>query len=172
MLLFNRLYVVFLFFSLTGCGFQPLYESAPLRETSPLSSIKIAQIGDRKGQILRNYLQDTFTPYGEPTRPLYRLEVKLTISEDAFAFRKDATASRQVMTSTALYNLVDVTSKKIVYSDSAEATTSFGIGDHSDQATFPAITSLKKETERAMNLLAQEIRLQIATFLASPKSVP
>lgn len=138
-------------------------------ETDKLNDIKIGQISDRQGQILRNYLLDIFNPHGEPCRPLYRLNVKITISEDAFAFRKDATASRQIMTSTALFELVDASSKKVIYTDSAEATTSFGIGDHSDQATFPAITSLKKETERAMNLLAQEIKLQVATFLATYK---
>lgn len=138
-------------------------------ETDKLNDIKIGQISDRQGQILRNYLLDIFNPHGEPCRPLYRLNVKITISEDAFAFRKDATASRQIMTSTALFELVDASSKKVIYTDSTEATTSFGIGDHSDQATFPAITSLKKETERAMNLLAQEIKLQVTTFLATYK---
>ena len=152
-----------------GCGFQPLYKQQEQREEIPetLESIKISRIDNRQGQLLRNALLDLLNPYGEPAHPRYRLEVNLTISEDAFGFRKDATAARMSMAAVATFSLKDLTSRKVLYKDSAEITTSVGIGDHSDQATFPAVTSLKKETERAMLLLAQEMKLQLSSFLAT-----
>lgn len=170
MSLFNQfigIISIFSCFTLTGCGFQPLYGPASMAETDKLGHIKIARIDNREGQILRNHLLDVLNPYGEPAQPLYRLNVSLKVSETGFSFRKDSTPSRTIMTSKASFSLLDLSSNKVIYKDLAEATTSFGIGAHADQAVFPAVTSMKKETERAMGLLAQEIKLQLATFLAS-----
>ena len=173
MSLFNQFFIViraslcFGLISLTGCGFQPLYGPGFAGETEKLGLIKIARINNREGQILRNCLLDILNPYGEPSQPLYRLDVSLHVAEEGLFFRRDSTPHRSIMTSKTSFSLVDLKTKKIIYKDSTEATTSFGIGAHAGQSVFPAVTSMKKETERAMGLLAQEIKLQLASFLAS-----
>lgn len=66
---------------LTGCGFRPLYKQTSNTDTvKDFSQISVAQPEDRPSQQLRNYLLDTLTPHGQPDRPLYRLEYRLTES--------------------------------------------------------------------------------------------
>jgi hypothetical protein len=163
----NQVLSILICFILIGCGFQPLYKPIATSDSYHLEAIKISRIKDRPGQILRNYLLDIFNPSGEPDQPLYRLDVSTDVKEDAFSFRKDATPSRALIKAKAEFRLVEIPSKKVIYKDNAEATTSYGIGPSADFAVVPAITSKATETDRAMNLLAQEIKLQISSFLAT-----
>ena len=166
---FKSLYSLLLLLG-TGCGFQPLYQSDSMQINDDISLIKISTIADRDGQILRNYLLDMFNPFGEPYDPLYRLNIGLNVSGGSFSFRKDSTAERTIITSQANFTLTDIKSGKILLKDLAEATTAYGIGPSSNTSAFPSIVAEKAEIERAMKLLAHEIKLQVASFLASNKN--
>lgn len=151
----------------TGCGFQPLYQSDSVQIKDETSLIKISMISNREGQILRNYLLDSLNPYGEPNKPLYRLTIGLNVAGGSFAFRRDSTSARTIITSQANFSLTDVTSGQIILKDFAEATTAYNIGPDASTSVFPSIVAEKAEIERAMKLLAHEIKLQIVSFLAS-----
>lgn len=155
--------------SATGCGFQPLYQSDSIQIKDEASLIKISVISDREGQILRNYLLDSLNPYGEPKNPLYRLNIGLTVNGGSFSFRRDSTAARTIITSLANFSLIDASSGQVIYKGSAEATTAYNIGPNADTSVFPTIVAEKAEIERAMKLLAHEIKLQVISFLATQK---
>ncbi len=154
---------------LSSCGFQPLHQADTAHVKEETSLIKIALIPDRQGQILRNYLLDSLNSYGEPENPIYRLSIGLNITGGDYSFRRDSTAARTIITSIAQFNLVDIKTGKTVLTSSAEATTAYNIGAHSNTSAFPSIVAEKKEIERGLQLLAHEIRLQIISFLASEK---
>ena len=151
--------------SVAGCGFQPLYQSNLSQNNDELHSIKILTISDREGQILRNYLLDSLNPYGEPQNPRYRLIIDLVINDTNLSFRRDSTAARTIITSQANFKLIDIASGRVILSNAVDATTAHNIGLSVEAGAFPTIVAEKAERERAMKLLAHEIRLQIASFL-------
>ena len=64
-----------------GCGFRPLYKQTASSDTvREFSLISVAQPEDRPSQQLRNHLLDILTPYGQPDRPVYRLDYRITES--------------------------------------------------------------------------------------------
>ena len=65
---------------LAACGFEPLHAPRNGGGSVPaaLATVQIANIPDRSGQILRNYLRDEINPYGVPGNPRYRLDIFLT----------------------------------------------------------------------------------------------
>lgn len=93
--------------SLSACGFRPMYgkSSADPAVTSELASIGIPTIRDRNGQLLHNALLTRLTPKGEPLKAVYSLHVTLTSTDTAEATLPDDTASRNLITYTATYQL-------------------------------------------------------------------
>ena len=156
-----------------GCGFQSLYAPQVHQNVKDLEYIQIAAIADREGQVLRNALQDVLHPErGGAVHPRYRLEVQVSLAESSGVFRKDSTASRLMLTSVARFQLIDIKSRRLIYQHQAEVTTSFGVAAQTAQSAFPTVTALRKEKERSMHLLAQEIKNDLAAFLVSDGTGP
>ena len=64
--------------ALAACGFKPMYgENAAAKVTSTeLAQIKIANLPDRSGQMLRNELVDILQPSGASATPRFLLDIK------------------------------------------------------------------------------------------------
>lgn len=153
--------------ALSGCGFQPLY--APTTQANDkLAQIKIKQIPDRMGQVLRNHLLDILTPYGEPKNPEYILNVTVTEQRADLALRKDATAKRAQLQYTADVALIHAISREVIVSDRLDLMSGFSIGSHADFSSIPALVSEEKTRLRAMEILAQDIKSLLASYLAQP----
>lgn len=150
--------------ALSGCGFQPLY--APTTQANEkLSQIKIKQIPDRMGQVLRNHLLDLLTPYGEPKNPEYILKVNIDEKRSDLALRKDATAKRAQLQYMAHVTLIHAVSHDAILSDKLDLMSGFSIGSHADFASIPALVSEEKARLRAMEILAQDIKSLLASYL-------
>ncbi|MBU3655082.1 MAG: hypothetical protein FGM23_01810, partial [Alphaproteobacteria bacterium] len=107
---------------LAGCGFRPIYGSAANglngdggHESSQaggvkaaLAEVKIGLIPDRAGQQLRNQLLDLMNAGGEPSRPVYRLDITLTTEKTALATRSDASVSLSRLRTVLRYKLVAI----------------------------------------------------------------
>ncbi len=159
------------FFVLTGCGFEPLYgPSSNSQENSSqsiLSKIRINLITDRKGQLLRNHLISLMTPLGQPKKPLYVLDVRVTESSLALGILKDATFSKSQMTYTADFELKDAATDKVLVKKSSYVTSDYNIITNSECATVISAQSAK---DRSMIQLAQQISRELATFFFERKS--
>lgn len=151
---------------LAGCGFKPLFsESQPT--TSALNHVKVSIIKDRIGQQVRNRLLDLMMPAGEPTTPKYQLVITLSESQRELSFRKDFVARRTEMSLKAHFELVDTKTGKTAFKNFSEAYTSFSMGSHSDFAAYSSYASEKDAQSRMVEALAQDIRLQVSSFLLS-----
>jgi LPS-assembly lipoprotein len=163
--LWLNILIIFTSLGVSGCGFQPLY--APTNQArEKLSHIKIKQIPDRMGQVLRNHLLDTLTPYGEPKNPEYILKITVDEQRIDLGFRKDATARRAQLQYTADVILLHATSHEVILSDKLDLMAGFSIGSQADFSSIPALVSEEKARLRAMEILAQDIKSLLASYLS------
>ncbi len=147
-------------FSLTGCGFHPLYQ-APCEGADIAYPIKICTIEDRQGQILRNYLVDLLTPAGAPLKPKYILEIKVTDVIIDTGIKKDELTSRKKATLTAALTLKDAC-HKVVYTHSVSAINSFTVLTENYYSDVVAAEYGRKE---ALRLLSEKIKLTLTAYM-------
>lgn len=146
---------------LAGCGFRPLYKQTGNTDTvKDFSQISIAQPEDRPSQQLRNYLLDTLTPHGQPDRPLYRLEYRLTESlGSVFVTRAEEVTRSNLQLSASVY-LRDYQSGRALTSISATSQASYNV----TQADYANLVSEKNARERALRDVAEQIRLRLGNY--------
>lgn len=152
---------------LPGCGFRPLYgttDGVALSET--LSQVEIGPIKDRLGQQVRNALLDRVSPSGHRGALLYRLDTLVSESISSLAFEKSADATRADLQLYASYSLADVKTGAVIMNNSSQAIASFNILN-SEFATLMAENGARN---RAVQQLAEDIRLKVAVFLKNRHS--
>lgn len=122
-----------------GCGFTPLYAENPSGEglVADFEGVYIAPIPDRIGQQVRNHLLDRINPMGEPSGADYTLRVTLEPSVEGFGFRSDESITRESLTLTAYYQLVDQRNGNVVLEDQVRAIQAYDVVQ-SDFANFSA----------------------------------
>jgi LPS-assembly lipoprotein len=156
---------------LTGaaCGFQPLYgdrQQVPAEEN--LAQVFVDVIADRSGQMLRNELDQRLDPnnLGLPAR--YDLKVVLKESIAYLAQRKDASATRANLTTSATYQLVARVNRSTIYSGIVRSVNSYDI--LSTENEFGALTARDDARRRGARPQAAHnaVRLALALGQADP----
>jgi len=144
---------------LAGCGFEPLLgggrDSADAIEQ--LSAIRIEPIPDRSGQVLRNALLDRLTPQGQATGARYVLRIRLSEPRQSILLRRDDIISRSSYSAQASYELRDAQGQRL-FSGSSSFTTDYEVAS----SEFATRTSLENARDRVMELVANDIRNQLA----------
>lgn len=153
--------VLVLLLALGGCGFQPLYSrSGPAR--GELAAIAVDQIPERSGQLLRTYLRDALNPNGETGRERYRLRVVLIEPRSELGLRRDDVTQRINYSVVASFRLTDGNDAQITAGTSFFST-SFEISS----SPFATVSARQDARDRILELIAQDIRDQIATYFAT-----
>jgi LPS-assembly lipoprotein len=153
--------------ALSGCGFRPLYAEATGSGAQTLASIEIGLIADRPGQKLRNMLLERLTPTGQPRQPAYILDVRLTEAKQELAIRKDETATRANLTVTAQFVLRALREPQLgTYAGVANSTNSYNVL----RSEFATLSAENDARDRALRVLAEEIRIRIAAALQNPQA--
>lgn len=144
-----------------GCGFRPLYKQTGNTDTvREFSQITIAQPEDRPSQQLRNFLLDSLTPRGQPDRPLYRLEYRLTESVGSvFVTRSEEITRNNLQLSASVY-LRDYQTGASLASISATSQASYNV----TLADYANLVSEKNARERALRDVAEQIRLRLGNY--------
>ncbi len=148
---------------IAGCGFQPLHGAGGGGARDRLATVQITQIPDRVGQKLHNFLLDRLTPKGPPATPHYVLSVSLTEARQNLAIRKDETATRANLTLTAGFSLRRL-GRDEIYVGTAVSTNSYNIL----QSDFATLSAEIDARDRALRVLAEEIRTRVAAALTNP----
>lgn len=154
----------FVLFLLGGCGFQPLLSETGDTPQS-LETIKIDLIKDRLGQQLRNRLLELLTPSGVAVSPRYVLKVQLSESEQEISFQKSLVARRKTMDIQGSLVLMSMETGKTLWTGTCKASTSFSLGATSDFSALSAYASEEDARKQMVEILAQDIRLQMALAL-------
>lgn len=150
-----------------SCGFRPLYGKAGGSDVAVLSTIHIKQIPDRIGQKLRNLLMERLAPKGSADRTDYTLSVQLTESKRDLAIRKDETATRAELVITANFSLTaNRLPKSGNFTGTVVSTNSYNVL----RSDFATLSAEKNARDRALNTIADEIRLRVAAALRNPRT--
>ena len=172
-----RLAVVFAVGMLTAACFQPLYGTQPASPDASvgakLSAIEIPDIPAPKGSAnarlavdLRNALLYNFNGGGNPIAPTYQL--KVTIGTTTNSVIIDVTSGRpetQLEGVNASFSLVEIATQKTVVSASTFARASYDIPG--TEQRFAAQRAWRDAEDRAVQLIAQNIRNRLASFFVA-----
>ncbi|WP_420723247.1 hypothetical protein [Hwanghaeella sp. LZ110] len=147
--------------ALSGCGFRPVYgtggSDSGVDAMEDLEATKINLIEDREGQVLHNLLLDRFNPKGRPTKSRYTLDVTLNFSTVDRGTLIDATVTRAELTVIAEAALTIVEETKL-FKSRAVSTYSVSTSD------YAAEVAKKNALDRTLVVIADDLRIQIATF--------
>jgi LPS-assembly lipoprotein len=149
--------------ALAGCGFQPLYGTAPgSAEPTAVQSVYIAPLRDRIGQQLHNALRDRLNPKGQPGDPAYRLNIQIKSITEARNLRSDATATLREFDIRAKWELADYASGDTLFKSTAEAANSYSVVDQ----PYATKVAFRDARTRAIDVLADTISARVAGVLA------
>lgn len=166
-------------FLLSACGFEPLYVQKKHDNfwyfggrfdttiMDNMANVKIEQIQNRFGQIIRNQLLDILTPKGAPKKAKYRLQAyiadKNVIQQ---ALRDDITATRERVKYTVEYRMYDVATDKEIIKGNSIAFVSYDLLAN----PYSTTTAEKKSEEDAARIIANDIALRIGAYFHSTLS--
>lgn len=150
--------------AIAACGFRPLYGEAGGADAKTLASVSIAQIKDRSGQKLRNFLLERMAPNAGARESKYTLNVELTENKSELNIRKDESATRANLSISAKFTLTNVAGGGGIFKGTILSTNSYNVLG-SDFATLSAENDARN---RSLRSLAEEIRLRVATALRNP----
>lgn len=158
-------------FAVSACGFRPLYveregdsvwhydgkfNTSIIQE---MSKIKVEPVADRFGQLVRNNLLDSLTPKGAPSKPTYRLNVRLkkkTVTDQAL--RRDITASRKRVKYNVVYEMTR--DGETLFRNNSIAFVGYDIMANPYSTTFAE----KKTEEDAAKIISNDIILRIGAY--------
>jgi len=156
---------------LSGCGFRPLYApisaedggSADIRDE--LAAVRVGNIPERSGQLLRRDLQRRFEATRPGTQARYALQVAVTYAVEPLGYRRDGTITRLRYTASGAWTLATmaVPPRQIAASAiPARAIDAFNIPD----LQFFAADSARDAMEvRLVEQLSEEIYRRVALEL-------
>jgi LPS-assembly lipoprotein len=145
---------------LAACGFEPLY--ARSERGSPvddMASVRVDLIPNRSGQILRTYLRDGLNPNGAEVPQRYRLRIVIAEPRQELALQRNDTVARYGYGVSASYYLMDASGRG-VFSGVSTLTTNYEVSD----SQFATLSSLYDARDRAMQLISDDIRNQLAVY--------
>ena len=150
---------------LAGCGFQPVYgeRSVGAPVATELASIDIKPIADHLGQMMRNSLTDRLGA-GAAARPRYALEVGIKSSHFDRAFQQNSLATRSEVNYQAHFRLLDGTTE--LFKGTAKTSLSYDLLNE----RYAATQAQRDTDSRAADVLAEDIRTQLALFFQRQKA--
>ena len=143
-----------------GCGFRPVYgtRSADPGVDNELATIRVNALPNRDGQLIRNALLQRLTPDGEPERPRYQLQMRVSASEVTEAVQPDGTASRDEVIYRVAFDLINGDTK--VYTGNFTRMLSY---DYLDQH-YSNISARQDVQTRAADVIADQVQLELAAY--------
>ena len=147
---------------LGACGFTPMYATST-GVTPKLASIQVLRPDGRTGFLLGQALDDEFANKdGGP--PQYRLALKLKEVRVPRGLRVNNVASRYELQLTTDYRLIDTKTRAVVTSGNVAIKVTY---DSADQP-YAGVAAQLDGQERAAGQAAERIRLELASYFASP----
>ena len=142
--------------SLAGCGLQPMYAGGGSGAVAQgLAAIDVPPIEGRAGWLVRNALQERLGQSGSSATPRYRLDVLLDDRLEGLGLLTGETIGRERRTLRARYQLVDLSTGRIVI----DATAGSDAGIDVVSSEFATIAA----EQTALEYLSREVADRIVT---------
>lgn len=169
----RTLFCCALVLALAGCGFRPLY-APPEEDVSQrgiyafdiFKRVEITNIPDREGQYFRNALVRLLHPSGRSGVPIYRLDVTLRESTSSLAVKRSAVATRANLKIIGSFILHSNDKTRSALSGSVTSLSGYNIF----QSEFQTLMAEKGARERALEDLAQQMRIRLAALLTNSET--
>lgn len=153
-----------------GCGFTPMYArstgGAPSQDGSDLAAIRIMGIDDREGVVLREHLIHALNPRGEPSSPLYFLQINLKTDLQGQAQSIDGNATIGRMNVRAGYTLTDAQTGKVLYASTTQAYGSFRLSG----PRYGSVAAERAAEETGIISVSEDIRAALAAWFANRRA--
>ena len=154
--------------AVSGCGFKPVYHSGgqsadPVMEK--LHHLAIAPVPDRAGVRLRAELERLFSPAAQPMT--HTVHINLKSKNRVTAIEEDASVRRRNLELTAEVRLVPAGGSITI--PEFKTTVRSNAGAEQLPSDFSTLVSEGAAEQRAVELLAQRIRQQLALHFAAAK---
>lgn len=167
----RKILLVLAFIGLSACTLEPMYgtfgPSSQPSVGSNLNNVEIPTIGGRIGIALRNELIFVFTGGGQQVENgRYKLDIALQENVTPTQYEQISgrpTSALQYMSAT--YFLTDRVANKKVYQSRSFARTTYD----QDIQRFASIRAARDAEDRAVKVLAQEIRNSLASYFAQAR---
>jgi LPS-assembly lipoprotein len=147
--------------ALSACGLEPLYSGGSQGAvTNLLGSVTVEPIEGKNGWLVRNAVNDRLNAANNvaSTQTRYSLKIKLDDQIEGFGVRTDDTVTRERRTLRARYQLIDLTTGKILLDTTAGSDAGIDVVS-SEYATIAG-------ENNALENLAQRVAEQIVTRLS------
>ena len=151
---------------LGGCGgFVPLYAAQGV--STKMAAIEVSRPDGRTGFLMGQYLDDELAK-DRGQSPVYRLLLKTNETRIPRGIRVDNVASRYEVDVNTTYTLVEIATRKVVTAGVVKINVTY---DSADQP-YAGIAAEQDGEERAAEQSAERIRLELASYFASPRPTP
>jgi LPS-assembly lipoprotein len=145
--------------ALGGCGLQPMYAGGGSGAVAQgLAAVQVGPIEGASGWLVRNALRDRLAQRGAASDPRYRLDVLLDDKLEGLGLLTDETIGRERRTLRARYQLVEMSSGRIL----VDATAGSDAGIDVVSSEFATIAA----EQTALENLAVEVADRIVARLA------
>jgi LPS-assembly lipoprotein len=152
--------------ALGGCGgFTPLYATPGV--TPKLAAIEVSRPDGRTGFFLGQYLDDDFAK-NRQEKPIYRLLLRTNEVRIPRGIQVNNVASRYEVDLNITYTLIEIATRKVITAGVVKTNVTY---DSANQP-YAGLAAEENGEERAAESAANRIRLELATFFASPRPAP
>jgi len=149
--------------ALSACGFTPLYGGDGTADVAQqLDQVKVQNIGERSGQLLRDALEDQLHAAGAPDSELYSLAVAYGINDESVGLQQDSSVTRSRFVATATWTLTPIGDPTKTLAN-GQATTE-NAANVIDQQYFALTLETNTINQQLADTLAQQIDTQLAAY--------
>lgn len=155
-----------------GCGFRPMHGpvestvgAAPAEIAPELAAVRVGNLPDRFGQILRRNLQRRFEGEAPGTQARYQLTLSVGFSGEVLGYRRDGTISRVRYIAAAEWNLATQAVPPQIIARSIQPVRTIDAFNVPDLQFFAADTSREDMERRLAEVLSDEVYRQVLLAL-------
>jgi len=154
--------VFFLLLTLSGCGWAPLYGDSGAGATvaGQLEQVRVENIPERTGQILRDTLQDDLQRQGAPVAQLYTLNVNYGIAAQGIGIQTDTSSTRVRFIASASWTLAPIGQPGVALAHGQ------AISEDAENTVVNQYFGQELETNTINQQLADELAAQITDQVA------
>ena len=153
-----------------GCGFHPMYATAPsgANLSDTMKAVQIAPIPSRVGQRLRNELIFGTTGGGEPSAPVYRLEIALRESVRNTLVTNTGAPTGQILQLDAEFRVVRIKDNEPLFKGYSTSEAAYDLTGWSGTAgsIYGDTRAVLDAENRAARSLADTLKTRVAAFLS------